>query len=65
MIDKKSLDGVQLFAENKAADFFKFYDVLGSGIPRFILLDKEGNIINAKAQQPSMRTLEDVLEKLE
>jgi len=57
MIKSKKLDGYQLFAEKKDDDFFSFYDVQKSGIPRFILLDKEGKILNAIAQQPASEDL--------
>lgn len=41
----------QLFATNENARFFKDYHV--TGIPRFILIDKKGNIIASKAPRPS------------
>jgi thiol-disulfide isomerase/thioredoxin len=63
MIEKKNLQGIQLFASNKDAEFFKFFGV--SGIPRFILLDKEGKIIESNAKQPSEKSLINQLEKLE
>ena len=63
MIKEKELKGVQLFSANKNADFFKFYNV--SGIPRFILLDKEGKIIESNAKQPSESTLDNQLQLLE
>lgn len=63
MIKKKDLKGVQLFATNKNADFFKFFNV--KSIPRFILLDKEGKIIESNAKQPSESNLDRQLEALE
>ena len=59
------MDGFQLFAEDTASEFFSFYDVQSSGIPRFILLDKAGNIIDSNAQQPSYPDLEEQLNRLE
>ena len=65
MISAKKMDGFQLFAEDTASEFFSFYDVQSSGIPRFILLDKAGNIIDSNAQQPSYPDLEEQLNRLE
>ncbi len=42
---------VHLFVENPENSFVKDYMV--KGIPRFILIDKEGNIINKNATRPS------------
>lgn len=49
-IQKYSLSGVQLLA-NSQDDFFKSYAV--SGIPRYILLDTNGCIIDYNAPRPS------------
>lgn len=52
MIEEKELGGMQLFADNDwNSDFVKGY--LIQGIPRFILIDTEGNIINPNAPRPS------------
>jgi thiol-disulfide isomerase/thioredoxin len=61
-IKNESLTGIQLFAggwENELCEFFKI-----TGIPRFILLDKQGKIINANADRPS-GDIETVLNNLE
>ena len=50
MVQEDSLKGVQLWA-GQAREFSKFYKI--SGIPRFMLFDKEGNIIEASATRPS------------
>jgi len=65
MIVTQKLDGIQLFAEDKESDFFNFYDVQSSGIPRFILLNKNGNIIDLIAKQPSESSLKEQLNQLE
>ncbi|MEM6807310.1 MAG: hypothetical protein AAF696_38265, partial [Bacteroidota bacterium] len=62
-IQTHKLTGNQLYAADKNAEFFTFYKV--SGIPRFILLDKEGNIIESAARQPSEKTLDEQLNSLE
>jgi len=51
MVTKKQLKGVQLFAEPGENSFVNEYMI--QGIPRFILLDKSGRIVNANAKRPS------------
>ena len=59
MIEEKEMGGMQLFADNDwSSDFVKGY--LIQGIPRFILIDTEGNIINANAPRPSSSKLIDL-----
>ncbi len=60
-IKSKNLKGFQLFGEKDSA-FFKFFNI--ESIPRFILLDKEGNIIESKAKPPSFPQLKKQLENL-
>jgi len=62
-IQRENLQGIQLFAGDKDAEFFKFFGV--SSIPRFILLDREGKIIESNAKQPSEKSLENQLNTLE
>ena len=52
MVKSKGLKGIQLYAPPQQAQTFKDQYLI-SGIPRFILLDKEGKIINANAPRPS------------
>ena len=59
----KELAGIQLFADNDwNSDFVKAYGI--NGIPRFILIDPQGNIVNANADRPSSPALTAQLEKL-
>ena len=52
MVTDKELAGVQLLADKAfQSTFIKDYQV--SGIPRFILIDPEGNIVSANAPRPS------------
>jgi len=52
MIEDKDLGGSQLFSDNSwDSKFVKDYRI--NGIPRFILIDPEGNIISADAPRPS------------
>lgn len=53
---------IQLFAEEGNDKFFK--DFIVSAIPRFILLDKDGKIINSNAKRPSDPALLSQLELL-
>lgn len=53
MIEKKQLQGVQLFSAN-SPDRDKFFDFFCVAyIPHFILLDRDGKIIMANAPKPS------------
>ena len=57
MIEEKNLGGVQLFA-NENQDFTKAYRI--DNIPRFILIDPEGNIVSSDAPRPSDPALKDL-----
>jgi thiol-disulfide isomerase/thioredoxin len=59
----KELGGIQLFADNDwNSDFVKAYGI--TGIPRFLLIDPKGNIVNASADRPSNPALTAQLEAL-
>jgi len=62
MVKEKELSGTQLFAEEGNDSFFKKYVI--RRIPRFILLDKEGNIIDPDALRPSDPKLKEHLVQL-
>ncbi|WP_321538468.1 TlpA family protein disulfide reductase [Flavobacterium piscinae] len=63
MVADKELKGIQLFADNDwKSDFVKKYAI--DGIPRFILIDTEGKIVNADAPRPSDTKLKEVLTEL-
>ncbi|RED22109.1 thiol-disulfide isomerase/thioredoxin [Flavobacterium cutihirudinis] len=60
---EKQLGGIQLLAENEwESKFVKDYGVWG--VPTFILLDPNGNIVNARAPKPSDAKLIDLLNSL-
>jgi thiol-disulfide isomerase/thioredoxin len=62
-VTEKELGGIQLFADNDwNSDFVKAYGI--NGIPRFILIDPKGNIVNANADRPSSPALTTLLESL-
>ncbi|MCF6213418.1 MAG: TlpA family protein disulfide reductase [Flavobacteriaceae bacterium] len=52
MVQDDKLGGIQLFAENDwNSAFVKAYQI--AGIPRFILIDPQGNIVDADAPRPT------------
>ncbi len=52
MIKEKQMGGIQLFADKAwKSDFVTQYEI--NGIPRFILIDPSGNIVDANASRPS------------
>lgn len=63
MVNDKELGGIQLFADNDwNSQFVK--DYLITGIPRFILVDPEGNVITPDAPRPSQDKLREMLDEL-
>lgn len=58
-IAKHKLSGVQLFAEDENAEFFTEY--MNTGVPRYILLDKQGSIISHSTFAPSESALKELL----
>ncbi|MCI9845305.1 TlpA family protein disulfide reductase [Flavobacterium pectinovorum] len=59
----KNLGGVQLFADKDwGSDFVTSYGV--TGIPRFILIDPNGNILDPDADRPSSAELQTQLDTL-
>ncbi len=52
MIQEKKMTGIQLFADNAfKSEFIKKYAI--NTIPRFILIDPDGNIVSSNAPRPS------------
>ena len=52
MIAEKELGGIQVFADKSwESDFVQ--DYLIKGIPRFIIIDPQGNIVSSNAPRPS------------
>ena len=63
MVSDKELAGTQLIADkNWESEFIKNYKI--DAIPHFILIDPEGNIVNAQAPRPSDPKLVEILESL-
>lgn len=64
MVKDKSLGGIQLFADNSFdSEFIKFFNI--HSIPSFILIDKEGKILDEKAPYPSYSETESLFESLD
>lgn len=63
MVQDMNLGGIQIFAPNGwQTTFIKDYSI--KGIPRFILLDKEGNIVDPSAPRPSDEKIRTMLDEL-
>lgn len=63
MVVEKELGGIQLLADNDwKSQFVQDYKI--NGIPRFILIDPNGNIINPDAPRPSSPKLVEVFDNL-
>lgn len=62
-VTDKQLRGIQLFSDNEwKSEFVTSYNV--TGIPRFILIDPKGNVVDANASRPSSPDLEKQLDSL-
>ncbi|MEL6484024.1 MAG: TlpA disulfide reductase family protein [Bacteroidota bacterium] len=63
MVKEKKLTGIQLFADNAfKSQFIKDYKI--RMIPRFILIDPEGNVVSAVAPRPSNPKLIELFDEL-
>ncbi|MBT8219447.1 MAG: TlpA family protein disulfide reductase [Bacteroidia bacterium] len=63
MVSEKEMKGIQIYTDN-AWESTICNDYLIKGIPRFILVNKEGKIINADAPRPSSEQIKDILKEL-
>lgn len=63
MVEEENLVGLQLFSDkNWESDFVKNYNI--QGIPRFILIDPNGNVVDANAPRPSSKKLVELFDSL-
>lgn len=63
MVKEKELVGLQLFSDNNwQSDFVRNYNI--QGIPRFILIDPDGNVVDANAPRPSSDKLVELFDSL-
>ena len=63
MVIEKNLTGHQLYAPTKNTDFFRDYMIYGA--PRYILIDKEGKIIDNNAKGPSNSKIKDFFNNID
>lgn len=64
MIQKENLGGAQLLADKDwESSFIKKYAIDGTGIPRFILIDPKGYVVDAVAPRPSNPSLKTLFEE--
>jgi thiol-disulfide isomerase/thioredoxin/phage gp36-like protein len=63
MVAEKELGGIQIFApKGWQSDFVTGYMI--NGIPRFVLIDPDGNVVDASAPRPSSEKLRPLLDSL-
>lgn len=63
MVADKDLGGIQLMADNGfTSTFIRDYKI--NSIPRFLLIDPDGNIVNADAPRPSSKALVSLFDEL-
>jgi thiol-disulfide isomerase/thioredoxin len=63
MVKKEELGGIQLYADkNFESKFIVDYGI--NAIPRFILLDPNGNIVDSDAERPSSPKLKELFTEL-
>ena len=61
ILDKQKLGGIQLIQDPESTSFKDQYFI--NDLPRYLLIDSEGNLISAYAPRPS-ENMEPVLKKL-
>jgi hypothetical protein len=63
MIKARNMGGIQLLAKaDDSSSFVKAYQI--NGIPRYILIDPQGNVVTADAPRPSDPKLIELFNKL-
>ncbi|MEL1246220.1 TlpA disulfide reductase family protein [Flavobacterium sp. DGU11] len=63
MVEEKQMGGIQLFADNNwSSAFVQAFGI--NSIPRFLLIDPNGNVLNADAPRPSDPALRAEFDKL-
>lgn len=58
----KNKNGIQLFAPNKNDEFFREFKI--TSLPRFMIIDPKGKIINDYAERPSSERITQILDKI-
>lgn len=60
MLTDKGMGGVQLFSGDRSDEIMKPYKI--TGIPRFMLFDKDGRVVDADAPRPSSSEIKALLD---
>lgn len=61
-LEDNSMKGIQLFAGDRREDIMKPYKI--TGIPHFLLFDKNGKIVSSSAPRPSSSEIRPLLDEL-
>lgn len=61
-VKNEQLGGIQVYMGDSKKEFLRFFEV--GIIPRFILLDKKGKIVNVNMDAPSSKRIKEVLMEL-
>jgi len=64
MIKEKDMGGVQLFASGWNSQIANDYAISATGIPRFMLFDIEGNVMDTNDPRPSSDEIKDILREI-
>ncbi|MBF26081.1 MAG: thioredoxin [Flavobacteriales bacterium] len=64
MIKEKGMGGEQLFASGWNSQIGNDYAISATGIPRFLLIDKDGNILDVNAPRPSSDRIKEILNNI-
>lgn len=59
MIEKRKIGGVNLFAGDKSSNLSTMYNI--NGIPHYVLIDKEGKIIENNKFRPNSPSIREIL----
>ncbi len=60
-VKEQELGGIQLFADGWGSDIAKYYNI--KGIPRFMVVDKEGRLVSVDAPRPSNPNLKAMIDE--
>lgn len=61
VLEDKKMTGIQLFTPSTKNQFFK--ELMIESMPRYILIDKNGKLINARLTRPSNKDFIDIIKK--
>ena len=64
MIKEKGMGGEQLFASGWNSQIGNDYAISATGIPRFLLIDKDGNMLDINAPRPSSEKITEIFKNI-